>query len=137
MLHKHPDEWTREDAITISANFGAWANPIWAEGGTAVLQAAGVHDEASWFAKWMGRCPYFLENPQPHDKYVPMALLLLDLVRSEIDTQSEAVIACAAMTLHILSCRRPSVAKALWDDGFLDVRALKSYGIASRSSTSS
>jgi hypothetical protein len=39
-----------------------------------------------------------------------------------MDTQPEAVIACAAMTMHILTMGRPSVARAVWEDGFLDVR---------------
>ena len=86
-----------------------------------------MHDEASWFAKMGECCPYFGESVKPDDRYVPIALLVLDIVRSEIDTQPEAVIACAGMTLCILSCWRPSVAKALWDDGFLDVRSSQSY----------
>lgn len=94
-----------------------------------MLRAAGVRDERTWVALWMELCPYSGESPVPDDRYAPMALLLLDLVRSEIDTQPEAVIACAAMTLHILSCYRPSVAKALWDDGFLDVRPRTSHNV--------
>lgn len=92
-----------------------------------MLKAAGIHDEPSWFAQWMHRVPYFGQKPQPNDRYAPIALMLLDLIRSEIDTQPEAVTACAAITLHIFSMNRPSVAKALWDDGFLDVRSSKSY----------
>eukprot|EP01043_Picozoa_sp_COSAG02_P024343 COSAG02_NODE_1328_length_13219_cov_45.612652_2_plen_128_part_00 len=102
-----------------------------------MLRAAGVHDEASWFAQWMDRVPYCGQKPRPDDRYTPIALMLLDLVRSEIDTQSEAVIACAAITLHIVSFYRPSVAKALWDDGFLDVRSSNATWFTSRASVSS
>ena len=85
-----------------------------------MLKAAGHVDEVTHTGQWSGSCPYGGPGPAP-DRFAPLALLVLDLVRSEMDTQPEAVIACAAMTMHILTMARPSVARAVWEDGFLDV----------------
>ena len=74
-----------------------------------------------YMGAWVAACPYFGENSQPADRYVPLALLLLDLVRSETDSQPEGVIAGAGMCLNWMVIARASMATALWNAGFLDV----------------
>jgi hypothetical protein len=39
------------------------------------------------------------ENPQPVDRYLPLARLCLDLVRSEADSQPEGIIVGAGQNL--------------------------------------
>jgi len=127
MLAKEPSEWTRDDALLASAVTGVWHSVVWSAGGTAVCAAAGLQ-ESEWLGQWAPANPFgdtrMGESRQPEDRYVPLALLCLDIVRSEMDTQPESVIACAAMTLCVVAgagSLAPPVGKALWEAGFLDV----------------
>eukprot|EP01048_Picozoa_sp_COSAG05_P002803 COSAG05_NODE_122_length_17611_cov_47.044655_1_plen_598_part_00 len=117
-LAKDPNEWTRSDAILAAVSAG-WM-PMWALGGTAVFTAAGI-DEMEILDRFSTTAPYFGEQPQPADRYVPLALLLLDLVRSEVDSQPEGVIAGAGQCMCWMLMSRPPMAKALWKAGFLEI----------------
>lgn len=124
ILRKEPSEWTREDAITVALNHGLWHIVLWAAGSTSVTVALGLttdEQELGFYHAWSTRCPFVLDKPQPEDRYLPLARLCMDLVRSEIDTQPDGVIACAATHVCMSSWYRPSLGRALWDDGFLDV----------------
>jgi hypothetical protein len=120
ILAKSPREWTREDAIAVALNHGTWHVILWVTGGTAVCAAAEM-DEGTFFQMYSTRSPFIMDSPQPEDRYAPLALLCLEIVRSEIGTQPEGVIACAAMTVEQMAWFRPSVGKAVWNAGFLDV----------------
>jgi hypothetical protein len=119
IVAKEPREWTQDDAIAASANGGVWT-VVWAVGGTAVCAAAGL-DELEWFGHWFGHHPFTGDSPQPEDRYLRLALLCLDIVRS--DTQPEGVVAGAGMTMCMmqLPAGRPSLGKVVWEAGFLDV----------------
>lgn len=121
ILAKEPSEWTREDAISVALNVGTWNIVIWTEGGSKLCAAVGIDDQTMFETCYHRLSPFVLTRPKPEDRYVPLALLCLDIVRSEMDTQSEAVIACAAMSIEHMAWYRPSLAKAMWDNGFLDV----------------
>ena len=129
MLAKEPSQWTREDALTASANICPWIFR-WNEGNTKVCTANGI-DEMEWYGAWMQFMPY-LPNAieqrfsSPPDRYVKLALLCLDLLRSaEVDEQPEGIIVGAWLLItHASQPGGPSaqsVAKAVWEAGFLDV----------------
>jgi hypothetical protein len=121
MLAKSPSDWTRADAIMSSALHGVWI-VVWTAGASAMCAAAGL-DELEWFATWTESHPFVGDNPQPVDRYLPLALDCLDIMRSEVDTQPEGVVAGAAMTMTVmqLPSGRASMSKAVWEAGFLDV----------------
>eukprot|EP01043_Picozoa_sp_COSAG02_P026255 COSAG02_NODE_1506_length_12232_cov_420.616088_18_plen_396_part_00 len=127
MLAMEPCEWTRDDALVTAANF-AIVLPMWAVGMDGCLGSDAVHE--LWDPLWggPGGCP-LLGDPPPEgytrDHYIPLALLLLDLVRSELDTP-EGVIAGAWICMHHMAqmsqaSSSPQVAQALSEAGFLDV----------------
>ena len=118
-LAKDPNEWTRSDALLAAVSAAGWM-PMWALGGTAVFTAAGMGD-MELLGAFMTTVPYFGEQPQPADRYVPLALLLLDLVRFEVDSQPEGVIAGAGQCMCWMLMSRPLMAKALWKAGFLGI----------------
>jgi hypothetical protein len=127
MVAKDPDSWTRDDAILAAVSSVLWS-PIIAVGTTTVLEAAGT-DELEYLGEFMGKCPFVGDNPQPADRFLPLALLVLDLVRTETDTQPEGVIAGAGITMYFTCFARPALCKALFDAGFLDVfqRTMQRY----------
>ena len=89
---------------------------------TPVLAATGV-DEQKWFDDFFARSPYHGENPQPPNKYTPLALQLFELVRSEIDEQPEGVIVGAAGLINWITLYSPpgsDAHQALWAAGFLE-----------------
>jgi hypothetical protein len=69
----------------------------------------------------MASNPYYGDNPQPADRYLPLALLCMDLVRSEADAQPEGIIAGAGGILCQITQNRSPVAKAVYEAGFLGV----------------
>jgi hypothetical protein len=117
MLAKDPSAWTRDDAVIAAVNMRAGYCAVVGFGATC--QVAGV-DELEAVGLW-APCAFSMHNPQPADRYAPLALLCLDLVRSETDSQPEGVIAGAGFILYFMTTGRPPVAKAVWDAGFLDV----------------
>ena len=121
MLAKAPGDWTRADAIMVSALHGVWT-VVWTVGASAMCAAAGL-DETEWFPGFTESHPLVGDNPQPDDRYLPLALDCLEIMRSEVDTQPEGVVAGAAMAVCVMQVPsgRASMAKPLMEAGFLDV----------------
>jgi hypothetical protein len=118
LVAKASSELTRDDAITACAHV-AHIVPMWTVGGTAVCDAAGLL-ETEFVSQILHKNP-FLGTAVPADRYVPLALMCLDLVRSEADSQLEGVLAGAGQSLAWLALGTPSVGKAVWEAGFLEV----------------
>eukprot|EP01050_Picozoa_sp_SAG11_P005349 SAG11_NODE_372_length_10036_cov_8.820871_11_plen_292_part_00 len=118
VVAKVPSGHTRDDAITLCAH-NAHIVPMWTVGGTAVMDVAGVL-ETEFIAQWMDKNP-FAPGKATADRYSPLALLCLDLVRTEMDSQPEGVIAGAGQSLTWLPLGTPAVGKAVWEAGFLEV----------------
>jgi hypothetical protein len=135
MLAKSPSDWTRADSVMLSALHGVWTC-VWTAGASAVCAAAEL-DEMEWFEAFQECHPLVGDNPQPDDRYLPLALDCLEIMRS--DTQPEGAVTGAAMSLCImqLPSGRPSMGKALWEAGFLDVfqGCLQRYNPIERIST--
>jgi hypothetical protein len=119
MVAKDPRAWTRDDAITAAVHSVQWGVTC-AVGCTAVFAEAGL-DEMEFIGAWMVDCPFHGANPQPQDRYLPLGLLCLDLVRSETDELPEGVIAGAGMAVYYTAAFNRPVAKGVYDAGFLEV----------------
>ena len=139
MLAQEPSEWTRGDAIVAAANI-AVMTPVCGPGFDAVFAEAGVGTQEVFFGHWYTPTgsPYQGENPQPVDRYLPLALLCLDLVRSETDTQPEGIIAGASTLMGMLLQGKSTLGKAVWEAGFLEVFevSMQRYGPMERISKS-
>eukprot|EP01047_Picozoa_sp_COSAG01_P029435 COSAG01_NODE_2019_length_8634_cov_14.764499_7_plen_445_part_00 len=126
MLEKEPHGWTPDDAVIAALNL-APTESMYAQGATEVFLAAGHEDDEEFIEEWFAHCPYLPGQMaeggrwagQPRERFTPLALLCLDLVRTDIDTQPEGVIAGAWAGTMMEG--QPLVAKALWEAGFLDV----------------
>lgn len=121
MVAKEPSEWTRDDALVAASQMAPWVS-FTAAGVSAVCKMADG-DEMEMMGRFAGPggMPWIGENAQPPDRYLPLALLLLDLLRSESDMHSEVVIAGAWFTCHWIVLGKPPNGKALWEAGFLEV----------------
>ena len=116
---KDPSAWTRDDAIIAAANhavFGA----AWSPGYAAVSAEAGW-EEMEFLGDFMGNCPWMNGKYGPSERYTRLALLCLDIVRSEADAQPEGIVAGAAGLLGWLAAGCPPVGKAIFEAGFVDV----------------
>ena len=118
MLAKDPSEWTHDDAILAAAGLAAF-QPLLSVGGIAILPQAG-RGELEMLQAWVADCPYLAETSHPVDHYLPLALLLLDLVRPQTDTQPEGIIAGVGICLCQIVQGKPSLAKAVYEAGFLE-----------------
>ena len=97
--------------------------PIWAVGPTAVCAAAGL-GEMEFLGALMVASP--CGNPEPADKFLPLALLCVDIVRSdalaeEVSEQPEGIIVGAINVVSMVVIGNPTVAKAIWQAGLLEV----------------
>ena len=92
--------------------------PLVAAGIADVLAAAGAV-EADFRKVLKATQLYRIE---PGDRYLPLALLCLELVRDE-DEHAEAVVMGAGIVLLWTMSRCPPNAKAMWEAGALDVIA--------------
>eukprot|EP01043_Picozoa_sp_COSAG02_P068075 COSAG02_NODE_11171_length_1777_cov_2.868892_1_plen_409_part_00 len=119
MLAKDPSEWTRDDAIIAAASLVPFMGLL-ACGGVAILPKAGL-GEMEMLDAWMVACPYLAETSHPVDHYLPLAMLLLDLVRSQADTQPEGVLAGVGGCVCQIVQGKPPLAKAVYEAGFLEV----------------
>eukprot|EP01043_Picozoa_sp_COSAG02_P050300 COSAG02_NODE_5156_length_4583_cov_2.229706_2_plen_530_part_00 len=113
------DEWTRDDAV-LAALSTAPHSPTVARC-HAVCMEGGI-DEMEWMSSWATTVPYHSDSV-PADRYEPLALLCMDLIRSEIDSQPEGVIVGAGQTLCWMAIGKTPVAKGLHEAGFLEVFA--------------
>ncbi len=134
VLAKEPRTFTKGDAVVAAAGF-AYQVVCWAVGITPVLAYAKV-DEAEWFAVLLAGSPYHGEHPAPSgvpvrelcadppDRFTPLALLLCELLRSEMDTQPEGVIVGAAGVINWMCLHPPQGSRApqaLWEADFLGI----------------
>ena len=142
MLAQEPSQWTRDSAIIAAATMAAWV-PMWAAAGTSggvdsLWAEVGWQGSMEWMGSFCPRCPFIDPTLQPVDRFAPLAILCLDLVRSEIDTQPEAIIAGAAQCLWAMTFGgRASVGKAVFEAGAPDVFAstMARYNALERIST--
>ena len=86
------------------------------DGISAVCTAAGITD-IQFLESWSGVSPFTAERGQ---RNLPLALLCLELVRSEAETQPEAVIVGAWRVLCD-SHSNPPGAKVIFEAGFAEV----------------
>lgn len=119
MIAKEPSEWTRDDAVMYMLHASPHTPPH-AANITRICDAAGVSN-MDWVGNFKVVSPFAGENPQPADRYVRLALLSLELMRSERDALPDGIVAGAGLGLCWLALGRPPVAKALWEAGFLEV----------------
>ena len=117
VVAKEPQSWTREDAITAAASLAAVV-PIASAGFTAVSAVAGEDSEMAMLEAWLSSIPYF--GPEPADRYVPLALLCMDLARSEVDEHPEGIIVGAWFVVSLTASNNPLASKAVFERGFLD-----------------
>jgi hypothetical protein len=118
MLAKEPSEWTREDAITASANMALHV-PAWSTGWNALMtetRECGMNGDvgraAEMYGAYLATSPY--ESAEAAGRYLALALLCLDLVRSETDEQPAGIIAGAAGAVNWITQLRPALGKELW-----------------------
>jgi hypothetical protein len=118
-------EFTREDAVTAACE-GAPHVPLWAAGFTEALEKVGM-DPFAFMGLWGAHQPYLEHNAQPADRYLPLAMQLLDLIRNP-DGQSEAIVCGAWMGLTVVGLN-PRVAVPLGEAGFVELAmaALQKY----------
>jgi hypothetical protein len=117
MLAKEPIDFDRNDAIIAAAAQSNWGlNVANTAGISATCAAAGIADMA-WVEMCVAYHPFWGERGQ---RNLPLALLCLELVRSEADTQPEAIIAGAWRVLCD-SNTNPKGAQVLFAAGFVDV----------------
>jgi hypothetical protein len=114
------EHWTRDDAVLAAAHY-SWVLPPLAGSPHQICSIAGV-GEIEWVIAMVATNPIIGANPQPEDRFIPLALLMIDLVRSEVDKQPEGIIGGVGIFWLWASPARPSMGKALWEAGFL-VRA--------------
>jgi len=120
MIAKDASTWTRDDAITASAHCAVWVT-MWTTGTTDVFAAGGV-GSMDWFPGLLAACPYMPMSPQAaDDRFIPLALLVLDLVRREIDSQPEGITVGAGQALCWMQMGRPQLGKAVYEAGMLGV----------------
>ena len=110
------EEWTQADAIIVAVAQGVMM-PLVAAGIADVLAAAGAV-EADFRKVLKATQLYRIE---PGDRYLPLALLCLELVRFE--EHPETVLFGAGIVLLWTMSRCPPNAKAMWEAGALDVIA--------------
>ncbi len=118
-LAKEPDGWTRGDAVVVAANHSVSA-ATWAPGYHCVLREA-EWDEGEWMSTFNSIHPLGGDNPQPADRYSQLMLLCMDLVRREVDTQPDGIVAGAAGILGWGVMANTQVFQALFEAGFVDV----------------
>eukprot|EP01052_Picozoa_sp_SAG31_P045786 SAG31_NODE_8507_length_1439_cov_1.473881_1_plen_169_part_00 len=118
LLAKNPDEWDREDAITVALH-NSWFAAQFSPGYTA-LSTASEFGEMDFLAAFTKMCPWMSENPQPADRYTTLAVLCLDLLR-ETSKHHESIITGAAGLLGWIPAGIPAVGKAVWEAGFVKV----------------
>ena len=116
MLTKEPSEWDRDDALTMSASLAVWVP--WCAAGMTGMGAVAEISGIDFMGSFMKHCPWIGGNPQPPDRFAPLALLCMELVR-EIDDQPEALIAGAACCCCTFS--QVGFGKALFEAGFMDI----------------
>eukprot|EP01043_Picozoa_sp_COSAG02_P058080 COSAG02_NODE_7167_length_3141_cov_3.358317_5_plen_195_part_01 len=110
-------ELTPADAILASAQASSSVVAL-VMGYSALFAEAGV--DGSEFFKAFSANPYMVP-PEAPDKYLSLAFMCLALVRSETDSHQEEVIAGAWFVINCVSLFSPTVAKAVWEAGFLEV----------------
>ena len=99
VLAKEPSAWDRDDALSISYSLAHYV-PTFALGTDAVLAEAGVGG-MDYMGLFLAVGPWWAV-PKPADRFKNLALLAMELIRSEIDEQPEAVIAGAACCCFML-----------------------------------
>ena len=114
-----PSAWTRDDAVVAAAHWAAFCS-ILAPGFDVVFAEAGVAF-MDWISAWMVSNPYIRADLQPAGRHLPLALLCLDLMRSEADTQPEGIIAGAGGVLCQITQNKSPSGKAAWEAGFLEI----------------
>eukprot|EP01050_Picozoa_sp_SAG11_P016558 SAG11_NODE_2274_length_3591_cov_3.168671_3_plen_456_part_00 len=112
------EHWDRDDALTAATNMAAHM-AMWAIGGFHVWEKAGVEDRAG-ILEYVGSQPYIKERQTGSTRHVPLALLVLDLLRAP-DGYHEGVLPGAGLCLCWMAQEAPWIGKALLDAGLLDV----------------
>jgi hypothetical protein len=139
MIAKEASEWDRDDAIMVAASMSRFV-PSCSVGLTEILRETKheVNTEFEWLVEiWVPQTPFLGANGTPNDRFLPLALLMLDLLREPRDTHPEGVI-CGAwhalcwMPMMGPAGAPPSVGKALFDAGFVDLflASMKTYSPA-------
>jgi hypothetical protein len=118
MLAKDPSQWDHDDAMTAATNMSAHM-AMWAIGGFHVWEQAGVEDMAGML-EYVGSQPYIKGRETSSTRHVPLALLVLDLLRTP-DEYPEGVLPGAGLCLCWMAQEAPWIGKALLDAGLLDV----------------
>jgi hypothetical protein len=117
MLAKE-ESWTLDDAVLAGAHYAA-SVAFWAVGSPTLCPAVGV-EEVEFLDAWLLALPH--SGAEPPHKYVQLGLRLLDLVRSDTDSQPEAILAGAWFFLsHLVAMGPPAVAASVWEAGCLEV----------------
>ena len=118
-LEKDPSAWVRADAM-LAAVSSAWWTAFWEAGATPVIEPLGEDSlELQMLGEFVAHNP-FTSTRSPGDRYIPMAKLLLDLVREPAGLP-DAIVDGAYQTLCFCSLGHPQVGLAIWQAGFLEV----------------
>ena len=122
VLAKDPDEWDREDAITVALH-NSWFAAQFSPGYTALCAASRL-GEMTILDAFTEMCPWMAANPQPSDRYATLAVLCLDLLREVASREAEhheSIVTGAAGLLGWIPAGIPAVGKAVWEAGFVEV----------------
>ena len=147
MIDKDPSDWGEQDAAIVACAMASWC-PQCTVGGTAILAGAGG-DACPWqteqeFMNNYLRLAFVGNNPQPSNRFVPLALLILDRVLRKSDAYPVTLIAGAwhALCWMPMLCSgmvEPNgIGKALFQAGFLDemMKVFKAFSLGDRISRS-
>ena len=118
MLAKEPSAWDRDDALTAATNMAAHL-ATYAIGGFHVCEQMGV-DEMAFITEYVGSQPYIKARLTNDTRHVPLALLILDLMRTP-DEYPEGVLPGAGLCLCWMAQEAPWIGTALLEAGLLDV----------------
>jgi hypothetical protein len=125
LVDKDPGSWTRDDALTIAACMSRFP-PCCVVGLTAVLAADGTMSELGFIQDWLAHTPFIGANSDPPDRFQPLALLILDLLREPRENHPHQGLVRGAWHAlcwmpMLLGGAPPSIAQALFEAGFVQV----------------
>eukprot|EP01043_Picozoa_sp_COSAG02_P015293 COSAG02_NODE_648_length_18943_cov_924.526746_13_plen_631_part_00 len=126
LVAKEASDWTRNDALTIAAYMARYV-PTCAVGNTAILESAdGLVSEMVFIQEWAAKTPFLGANAEPGDRFLPLVVLILDLLREPPENHPHKGIICGAWHAlcwmpMTLAGAPPSIAQQLFHAGFVEV----------------
>jgi hypothetical protein len=124
LVAKEPGAWTRDDALTVAAYLSRFV-PSCVVGVTPILAKDDTVSEVAFIEAWVAQCPILGLNASPSDRFLPLMLLVLELLREPRESLPSGIVCgawhCLCWMPMLGVGAPPTVAKALWEAGFVEV----------------